>query len=375
MNFAEYMDRLERGFRALSNQLPLILDDPRAYPRETMVLALIAAIALLIVAVSVLLVVEWSRDRATRRRLGVRRKPRSVAVAAGIAGAVIASILLLMAWAPLIPAVGHACGTCHAIDAAVDSWSADAHSGVSCYGCHATPGPLGAIESGFRGVGVALAGSSAPPADSRGCIKCHDDITEGVTESQGMRVRHSDMIDAGMPCTQCHPDIGHDAGSATQAKAAGEISRPRMSICLGCHDDETVSAECDVCHSGSNPSDRVSQAAPSGRTVAPVTCTGCHRAETDANCVNCHGLVMPHPGTFIREHAGASWKDPALCASCHEAAEAGAGCACHTDVNDHGTFTEWFPRHMTAARANGPGGCNCHQLPSCARCHDSNPWE
>jgi hypothetical protein len=100
-----------------------------------------------------------------------------------------------------------------------------------------------------------------------------------------------------------------------------------------------------------------------------------HTKKLDKKCTDCHGLEMPHPGDFMRRHAGMSYKTPQLCARCHETASGVTGCSCHSDfVDAHGTFDDWFPQHGPGAKLTGRGGCNCHDISFCMFCHDTAPY-
>ncbi|PKQ29968.1 MAG: hypothetical protein CVT60_02705 [Actinobacteria bacterium HGW-Actinobacteria-10] len=199
-------------------------------------------------------------------------------------------------------------------------------------------------------------------------MRCHEDEIAGVLEGP-VRMRHSDVIEARMFCSDCHPNTGHEA-----AEESAAVERRIMSVCLTCHDGVRASADCGGCHARGGPLDAGDMPANPGATQIEFTCRGCHSAELTEKCVACHGLEMPHPQDFGRSHAGASAARPSICARCHESASAVQGCACHNEINVHGTYSEWFPQHSTQAIASGRNGCNCHKLAFCAICHDSDPY-
>ena len=215
-------------------------------------------------------------------------------------------------------------------------------------------------------LGAGDAESSQVPVFQERCLRCHEDVAEGVTAGE-VRMRHSDVIEAGYACLECHENAGH----TLMEREPLPVTRSRMATCLGCHDGVTATSTCTSCHL-ERPSD-TSATAPGGTALAAITCRGCHSAETDRACIDCHGLELPHPVEFRGQHAGVSWRDPQLCVRCHDVARPGNGCDCHDDVNVHGTYNEWFPRHGPAARTMWPGGCRCHAESFCLVCHEAMP--
>jgi hypothetical protein len=284
-------------------------------------------------------------------------------------------VLLVVAVAvPSTAATSGACGWCHATENATATWRGGDHQTVACYGCHAEPGLLGGLQASASGISIRLGGETAngPRVGSLGCLECHSDVLQGIVGDR-VRVRHADLVTAGLPCTECHAGVGHESA---EEPAAPVIARTAMSRCLICHDDRVASAECSTCHPN-RPSDTAS--APSGRAShIPVTCGAeCHAQKLVDRCIACHGLELPHPADFLSTHAPMSQKDPQLCAKCHEAASETLACGCHPDGSAHGSYSTWYPRHGTQALATGPGGCRCHDddgFASCQLCHSSDPW-
>ena len=367
---ARISEQLAQGTRALAERLPVILADPRAYPREAMLIAAIAALAVVLALLVGIVIVDLIKVRRRRRRLGVKRRSR-LALVMGIVATIIA-LVSIVSMLPETRIASSQCGSCHEIAASVESWEAGVHASVGCYGCHATGGLSGSVAASVRGVVRLVSGSERQVEgipemvfQSR-CLNCHEGIRGSVTEGQ-VRMRHSDVIDAGFACTTCHLGVGH--GGEVDSQRMDD--RPVMSYCLSCHDGVQAPAECTFCHETrpSDPPDVV----PAGNTAARSTCVGCHNTETEEKCIDCHGLLLPHPASFRGEHAGISYRDPALCTRCHEYARASEGCGCHADVNTHGTYSEWFPRHGPQANLTWPGGCNCHDNGFCGFCHKTSP--
>ncbi|PKQ17163.1 MAG: hypothetical protein CVT67_01610 [Actinobacteria bacterium HGW-Actinobacteria-7] len=372
----EGLDRILAGWRALSTQLPKIAEDPRAYPRESMLIAAVVALGFMLLVLAFFAIADGVNAAAARRRLGFdpRRARRLYLMRLWLLVLLLA--LPLIALAPYTATGSKPCGSCHAITDVVGQWKNGAHAQTGCWGCHSAGGLLGALEASAIDV-VRISGGTSRQGvvSSSRCLSCHQAIATEPIEINRLRVSHAEMIDAGMDCLLCHRGTGHtDPGkTVTLAAARGRapVVRSLMSRCLVCHDGRTAASDCDVCHVD-GPLDKAVASGSDKQTTLLPTCKGCHSAKLEKKCVDCHGLELPHPaGVFIRQHAGLSAKDPALCVRCHEMAHSYESCGCHQDANLHGTYSEWFPIHGTSATAtNGGAGCRCHSQPFCARCHD-----
>lgn len=373
----QLLNSMAAATTAVRARVPLVLHDPRSYPREAMVLAMIAVLGVILLLTLVFIIQEQVVTTRKRADLKVARDVnRLLRTMVWWASGVIVATMIIAAL-PLVPALDGACGSCHVTSVPVRAWEDGTHSHVSCYACHAAPGFLGALSAGASGAdhvvsvfrGEKPSGASATLYSGQ-CLDCHTSVAQGVT-GEGVRMRHSDVIEARLPCAQCHSAVGHEAGNSTRART--QSPDQVMAICLTCHDDVKASAECDVCH-GDHPLDAATTPANPGSTDMQMSCVGCHRASTQAACIECHGLELPHPREFFSRHAALSSDDPALCAKCHELASADEGCACHSEVNVHGTYSEWFPRHGAMAAETGPLGCNCHEVAFCGVCHPRSPF-
>ena len=224
------LDRIIQGFNTLLDRAPGAFANPRAYPQEAIVIAASVALALVLLVLMVLVAIDTIGRHISRRRQGLRVR-RSGYVGLGRAAAVfvaLAGLAFVFVMAPAVPAAGRLCGTCHATQAAVQAWETDVHGGVSCYGCHARRGLIGVVQAGAEGIAsVASAEETtetrAPVFESR-CIGCHHKIERGVTDGP-VRMRHSDVIEAGYACLSCHPAVGH----RSMERAELPVVRSRMS--------------------------------------------------------------------------------------------------------------------------------------------------
>lgn len=370
----EVIDRLLAGWRAVQSQVPKVLEDPRGYPRESMLLAALVALLFMVVLFAAFAIQDGIRAAIVRRRLGVHPNRSRRLRIAQVALAVLVCAIAIAALLPMVPVGSKECSLCHATQRATITWSKDAHRTIGCLACHSKGGVLGALEAQSAGVVRVISDSrerrAANLAPTSQCRACHEALADELIEKDGLRVRHAEIFDSGMECRWCHRGAGHGA-KVGDGSGSAAVARSIMSRCIVCHDGVEAPAGCPVCHIQA-PLDRVTDAAPSGQTLVDTGCdTSCHPKAMQKDCLDCHGLEMPHPSTFIRKHAGMSNRDPGLCTKCHPSAARALVCACHGETNEHGSYSEWFPRHGSAAVAvNNGAGCRCHDESFCGKCHD-----
>ena len=173
------------------------------------------------------------------------------------------------------------CARCHFNAAAIESRNEGVHGEVTCRECHIGPGVDAAILQRLRGVEnvvTQLVGdpSKAVRADvpNGACLRCHESILDGVTVARSVSMRHSDVLELGQACIDCHNTEGH-------GKQITRPQYPSMSQCIVCHDDERASAECSLCH-GDDVGVAVRRLArPYAQTFTErQDCRGCHPMES-----------------------------------------------------------------------------------------------
>ena len=236
-----------------------------------------------------------------------------------------------------------------------------AHQSVNCVACHESRLPLGlpgnVVSRSRHLVGRALGRlPSAAPIASDACVACHSAVLDGVTVTgeTGVRVSHAEPMAAGMPCTECHSDLGH-----------GETAVPRagMTPCVRCHDGTRAPAECAFCHTKDVARSSTDPLVFAPVNLPPVTdCGGCH---DQGPCDACHGTRMPHPQTFIDgEHARyAGFDKKRDCWRCHDSGDCGK---CHQTKPEsrgywgHGDGSFWKYQHGRVTPPGTQAGCGCH---------------
>ena len=114
-----------------------------------------------------------------------------------------------------------------------------------------------------------------------------------------------------------------------------------------------------------------------GEELKPVEqineCSTCHAKKF---CIDCHGLPMPHPSTFQKDHGKLGTASPALCAKCHGNADSFCN-ECHHGAAmkvPYNTTVPWLQNHPNIVNQVGASACfKCHNPTICANCHVNGP--
>ncbi len=194
-------------------------------------------------------------------------------------------------------------------------------------------------------------------------------------------------------CNNCHHGSAsnwkYDAKTPWQTQHAKAVTANGVAGCLGkCHEQKF----CVECHTKLKPlptshkdpkwlRDKLTvtkygsaAAAPSGKHALAAAksidaCEVCHGTggTTSAFCKGCHGMEMPHPDSFKKNHVSGA-KTPKLCANCHTFKELCSDCH-HKDAKNG---TPWVNQHPKAVADGGAAQCfeKCHEDKTfCVNCH------
>lgn len=378
--------------------------------RADMTLSIVMAFAVVLAIVMIVLAAIFiSRMYTPRGRLDLLLESRAPekSVNPWITRAVVILVLVTVAvattWYAERP---ESCMTCHQDPTYSEGLAESAHASVTCASCHRSSGVTARADdlvrySGWLWAHYFEAEQVDPGAgayvDPRRCLGCHGAVREGVIEVRGVKVRHQDFLDLGTDCLTCHGDAGH-------ASVRGVQGQPVMNSCMSCHNDESASAACDVCHV-QDPGIRA-VAARGGQMntvgIRPTDCYGCH---AEPACNECHGVTMPHPegfsfpppeGVGIRygqqwapqagsgfppgSHARDGFVNRELCFRCHHAPGRvfepdDSGCWCHGLFGFMHGGPAWIAEHGLQATGQKTGTLSqcagCHGVPEahCGFCH------
>ena len=263
------------------------------------------------------------------------------------------------------------CVSCHDSGDFGQQTVASAHASVTCVSCHVPSGVTGRLAFGFRQAhhmvlpivsGDGREWSAVP--DVR-CNTCHDAVQAATVTANGIRISHA-LCTEGAECTSCH-------GTTAHGDATSWVRTYDMETCLACHVSQGA-AECDLCHEGRRPANRVTtgvfaithgaQWESTHGMGDSATCVACHTA---ASCEKCHGVGLPHGARYIDRHASDALKPAARCDSCHEPVFCSG---CHGLEMPHPmTFTR---NHAEESRQDAALCDRCHAEPDCTRCHETH---
>lgn len=268
------------------------------------------------------------------------------------------------------------------------------------------------------------------------CTQCHGD-NRRITPSEGIIIDHVIHAENDVACTICHNRIAHKEDFELTLEGNSKHENfMEMTACFRCHSQESdgiAPGACGACHpkefelkpanhtqpgfyekggessghaqmaldalgiskdesgtveaaegsltTASNAADEADEAdepAPSeakGEGHLPPMgdifyCGTCHASSF---CEDCHGVVMPHPADFQKDHGEAGEGKPQVCANCHARGSATAVgtefCnSCHHKDSD--PTKPWVPQHFKVVASTGAAPCfECHEPTFCAQCH------
>ena len=354
-----------------------------------LVLALVIALLIGLVVAVVVYVLYMSSTRGRIRSATAQRATARRGATVGL------QVLAVVLFGALVFATGRylerpsTCAQCHSDPKYADSVEQSPHQGVECAECHHQTGVTGQARdfaTYVRWVGTYVGERKEPTVEAGSvgngpCLGCHDEIRAGSVVRGGIRVRHSDFLDAGWSCRECHNSTGHP-------DVVIEPSTPTMEKCLPCHDGVNAPSDCDTCHTEEvgTPSyqpDELPKVVLEGAD-AEQSCYQCHDAATE--CTFCHGSQMPHPVDWATpgvngNHMRQGFADRESCWRCHYG-EGGVFTPgyqfcnqCHAlqSATPHGDTKAWVRDHGAQAVGAAPGEyamCfGCHSGNLCDNCH------
>lgn len=369
------------NIRRLLEQVSAAFKNPQEN-RELIAVILIVFVFLMLILVLSFIGVQSYLDNRRVKKAIKRRKRKLTPFEAAMRTFVFSAFLIALVAAYYYTHYQSSfCSNCHEMKFVVEQHKrAPNHKNVACINCHLKPGLIGKFESLPREArNLLVHWDLARPQGiqltfEESCINCHRKEM-GKTLVNMINVRHSDFIygaDGKYRCSLCHKGTGHEA-----------IDVYTKNYCVECHDGRKARPmkDCKTCHR----TDVTLKAAFEGEQMFRTVGTGelrckdtCHSPAADAKCTPCHGTEMPHPQTFIKQHALNSYNNRELCVRCHAkwGATTSRTCGCHPAEGDtmHGTYEFWFIEHQEAARTNPYYNCLCHatspySADKCDFCH------
>lgn len=351
-------------------------------------LVVIVGVFIVLLLLTIVLV-EVVRSRTPRGRVEalLDERGRTSDATRWIVRAIIVFVVLGVFWVAEVQLDNpKQCASCHSEANYPAAVAESEHKDVSCMSCHGSQGvgaPLADAATYGRWVLVYSSRKAAPDPEpgsvtSSDCLSCHGDVRTGVVERKGIRVRHSDFLEAGNDCMECHASVAH-------GDTVSVPKEPGMNKCLVCHDGTKAPADCDYCHvaepeTANIPLDQL----PKINQLDTSNCYTCHEEKP---CLRCHGVTMPHPvgwspgegaDTNSGTHPYEGFKNRELCWRCHFAEgkpfqASDASCRCHGLLGKMHGGAAWVREHALQATGKKPGAeaeCYaCHTQELCVMCH------
>lgn len=296
---------------------------------------------------------------------------------------------------------------CHKVqDDTIIAYDASSHAEISCMACHmpvnADPitfllhkaealGELYLTVTNTYELPLNPVSALAEEMEPTQCTQCHGD-NRTITPSTGILIDHAIHTENDVSCTMCHNRVAHPENfELTLPGNSKHEDFMQMEACFRCHGFETDSkapGACGKCHPAGfelkpenhmEPGFYTKGGDSSGhaelKKEEPDYCGMCH--VESKFCVDCHGVVMPHPAGFEKGHGELGTSKPAVCANCH--AKGGASTeggtefcdSCHHPAGD--SSQPWISQHFNVVADTGAQACfDCHASTFCAECHVSS---
>lgn len=175
------------------------------------------------------------------------------------------------------------------------------------------------------------------------CLACHqEDLEQAMAAEQQRIFSHELHLAQRINCRDCHSDIGHDGVP---------IYHPQT---------------CEDCHGLTMPHP-AGYERDHGREVLDMggseVCERCHNVYL--HCQECHGLQMPHPAQWELKHGELAYPRMQSCRDCHEDQYC---LQCHPVVMPHPE--DWTKTHGIPVVEQGSEMCaTCHEPELCTSCH------
>lgn len=281
------------------------------------------------------------------------------------------------------------CARCHTKVNYAETVSKTAHKDLDCLACHGATG-IAAVPANVatyaRWILVYTASETDPElragsVTNDSCLRCHRSVARETVERYGVRVRHSDFLETGALCRDCHGATAH--GQAVQAP-----TEPAMNKCIVCHDGVKAPQDCAYCHV-KEPIELAAlrEKLPQANEIDNRNCYACH---DEKPCITCHGVRMPHPEGWASEagrmgqsgefHARQGFANREVCWRCHFSdnrpfqrplsyggfSQTPDGCTCHGSFGTMHGGAAWVREHGLQATGQKTG-----ELADCYFCHDA----
>jgi nitrate/TMAO reductase-like tetraheme cytochrome c subunit len=272
------------------------------------------------------------------------------------------------------------CSSCHEMAPEVTTFTASAHSEITCVQCHIKPGfinmmthkviSLKEVYHHVMGIPEQIVQTEHEAVSDENCLQCHSK-NRLVSASGDLIVNHKGHIEEGVPCISCHAGVahakiaarginteevrGHWTTEVAEQMMEKKYLAPNMGTCIECHDKV---------NNGEKPWEDVAYLVPpnpnhvdkEAKKQAEKASTDAKTEEENAEALAAHADEKTQ--AIILQAIGKQQKDVKLSMACE---------TCHEQVN--------IPADHKAADWNNGHGINAlNKLDECVDCHQDSKW-
>ena len=251
------------------------------------------------------------------------------------------------------------CSSCHEMAPEYSTYTASAHSQISCVQCHIKPGVVNmlthkmksvkeVILSLYDGCQIKLSKHEEEAVSNQNCLQCHS-TNRLVTASNDLKVDHKKHIDEGIPCITCHSgvvhakmaarelNVGDDRANWTNSKNAQKMIeekylRPNMGTCIDCHDkvnkgekpwkDAAYNVPANPEEKGKENSTEKTSPKETQQVILEGINSNTSKLKVSMACNSCHqdmGIPKDHQtADFTNNHTTAAVDHLDQCLNCHQ---------------------------------------------------------
>lgn len=271
------------------------------------------------------------------------------------------------------------CANCHEMAPEVTTFTASAHSEITCVQCHIKPGfvnmmthkviSLKEVYHHVMGIPEQIVQTEHEAVSDENCLQCHSK-NRLVTASKDLIVNHKGHIEEGVPCISCHSGVahakiaarginteevrGHWTNEVAQQMMEQKYLAPNMGTCIDCHDKV---------NNGEKPWKDVAYLVPPNpahleEEAKKTTNAVKHDANTEEEAAEAIANHEEKTQAIILEAVGKQTKDVKLsmaCETCHQ----------RVKVPENHRVENWNGNH---------GGTALQELDTCVDCHQDSKW-
>jgi nitrate/TMAO reductase-like tetraheme cytochrome c subunit len=275
------------------------------------------------------------------------------------------------------------CSSCHEMAPEYTTFTASAHSEISCVQCHIKPGfinmmthkviSLKEVYHHVMGIPEQIVQTEHEAVSDENCLQCHSK-NRLVTASKDLIVNHKGHIEEGVPCISCHAGVvhakivarginteevrGHWSEDVAEQMMEQKYLSPNMGTCIDCHDKVNNGEKPwkDVAYLVPPNPEHLEEAAK--EEAKTPTSEDKHVVTTEEEAAEAVAQHNEKTQEVILQAIGKQQTDVKLsmaCETCHQ----------RVKVPENHRVENWTGQH---------GGTAIQELDQCVNCHQDSKW-